>query len=139
MSNNSPRFKLVNLPKIVDQRGNLTVGEFGRSVPFEAKRYFMVFDVPSVEARGQHAHRECHQFLICVHGRVSVLADDGTNREEFLLDRPDVGLYLPPMVWGVQDQYSADAVLLVIASHYYDDADYIRDYAEFLEIAGTCK
>lgn len=142
MSNNaanSARFKLVKLPKIIDQRGNLTVGEFGRAVPFEAKRYFMVFDVPSVESRGQHAHRECHQFLICVHGRVSVLADDGVNREEFLLERPDVGLYLPPNVWGVQDKYSADAVLLVFASHFYDDADYIRDYDEFLRITGVGK
>ncbi len=102
---------LVELPRVADIRGTLTVGEFQRSVPFEPKRYFMVFDVPSVETRGQHAHRECHQFLVCVRGRVSVVADDGKHREEFLLDRPDLGLHLPPMVWGVQYRYSADARL----------------------------
>lgn len=123
---------LHRLPRVPDIRGSLTVGEFNRSIPFAAKRYFMVFDVPSVETRGEHAHRECHQFLICVRGCCSVVADDGTNREEFLLDRPDVGIHLSPMVWGIQYKYSADAVLLVFASHYYDSADYIRNYAEFL-------
>ena len=125
------------LPRVPDIRGSLTVGEFDRSIPFTAKRYFMVFDVPSVETRGEHAHRECHQFLICVRGSCAVVADDGTNRQEFLLDRPDVGMHLPPMVWGIQYKYSADAVLLVFASHYYDNADYIRDYSEFRQLAGA--
>jgi acetyltransferase-like isoleucine patch superfamily enzyme len=124
--------KLHSLPRVSDIRGSLSVGEFGRSVPFEAKRYFLVFDVPSVETRGEHAHRLCHQFLICVRGSVSVVADDGANREEFLLDRPELGLHLPPMVWGIQYKYSADAVLLVFATHHYDAGDYIRDYGEFL-------
>ncbi len=126
--------RLHQLPKVVDIRGSLTVGEFERSIPFLAKRYFMVFDVPSVETRGAHAHRECHQFLICVSGRVSVVADDGRTRREFLLDRPDIGLHLPPLTWGIQYKYSEDAVLLVFASHYYDNADYIRDYDEFRKI-----
>lgn len=130
---------LVTMPHIADIRGSLTVGEFERSVPFQAKRYFMVFDVPSVETRGEHAHRECHQFLICVRGRVSVVADDGTSREEFLLDRPNLGLHLPAMVWGIQYKYSPDAVLLVFASHYYDGADYIRDYSDFLKAAEATK
>ena len=128
---------LVELPHIADMRGSLTVGEFQRGIPFDAKRYFMVFDVPSVETRGEHAHRECHQFLICARGSVSVVADDGKQREEFLLDRPNLGLHLPPMVWGIQYKYSPDAVLLVFASHYYDSADYIRDYDEFLKISGA--
>lgn len=128
---------LHRFPHIVDIRGSLTVGEFDRTVPFPAKRYFMVFDVPSVETRGEHAHRECHQFLICVRGSCAVVADDGTNRQEFLLNSPDIGIHLPPMVWGVQYKYSPDAVLLVFASHYYDGADYIRDYSEFLNITGT--
>ena len=127
------------MPRVVDIRGSLTVGEFDRSIPFAAKRYFMVFDVPSMETRGEHAHRVCHQFLICVRGSCAVVADDGTHRQEFLLDRPDVGLHLPPMVWGIQYKYSADAILLVYASHYYDSADYIRNYAEFLELAGAEK
>jgi len=128
---------LVELPHIADMRGSLTVGEFQRGIPFDAKRYFMVFDVPSVETRGEHAHRECHQFLICARGSVSVVADDGNQREEFLLDRPNLGLHLPPMVWGIQYKYSPDAVLLVFASHYYDSADYIRHYDEFVALAGA--
>ncbi len=129
--------RLHQLPKVADIRGSLTVGEFERSIPFLAKRYFMVFDVPSVETRGEHAHRECHQFLICVNGQVSVVADDGRTRREFLLDRPDIGLHLPPLTWGIQYKYSADAVLLVFASHYYNNADYIRDYDEFRKIVGA--
>jgi len=131
---------LHRLPHVPDIRGSLTVGEFDRSIPFTAKRYFMVFDVPSVETRGEHAHRECHQFLICVRGSCAMVADDGVNRQEFQLDSPDVGIHLPPMVWGIQYKYSADAVLLVFASHYYDSADYIRNYSEFsLEIGTSAK
>jgi UDP-2-acetamido-3-amino-2,3-dideoxy-glucuronate N-acetyltransferase len=125
------------LPKVSDIRGSLSVGEFDRSLPFPAKRYFLVFDVPSIETRGEHAHKECHQFLICVRGSCSVVADDGVNRQEFLLDRPNVGIHLPPMVWGIQYKYSADAVLLVFASHYYDSADYIRNYSEFIRQVGV--
>lgn len=120
------------LPLIPDLRGNLTVGEFEQSIPFLPKRYFMVFNVPSKETRGEHAHRACHQFLICVRGSCAVLADDGLNRTEVLLDSPDKGIYLPPMVWGVQYKYTADALLLVFASHHYDATDYIRNYSDFL-------
>ena len=126
-----------NMPRVVDIRGNLTVGEFNRTVPFPAKRYFIVFDVPSAETRGEHAHRECHQFLICVRGSCAVVADDGVHRQEFFLDKPDLGLHLSPMVWGIQYKYSADAVLLVFASHHYDNADYIRDYSEFRQLVGA--
>jgi len=125
------------MPHVEDIRGSLSVGEFERSVPFSAKRYFMVFDVPSAETRGEHAHRECHQFLICVRGSCAVVADDGIHRQEFLLDRPDRAIHLPPMIWGIQYKYSPDAVLLVFASHFYDNADYIRDYAEFRRIVGS--
>ena len=128
---------LHRLPRVADIRGSLTVGEFNRSIPFAVRRYFMVFDVPSVETRGEHAHRKCHQFLICVRGSCAVVADDGVNRQEFLLDRQDLGIHLPPMVWGIQYKYSADAVLLVFASHYYDSADYIRSYSEFRQLTGA--
>lgn len=128
---------LHRLPRITDIRGSLTVGEFERTVPFPVKRYFMVFDVPSIETRGEHAHHECHQFLICVRGSCAVVADDGISRQEFRLDRPDIGIHLPPMVWGIQYKYSPDAVLVVFASHYYDSADYIRDYSDFLRIVGA--
>ncbi len=117
---------------VPDLRGNLTVGEFGRQIPFEPRRYFLVYGVPSREVRGEHAHRQCHQFLICLQGSCAVVADDGENKVEVLLDAPHRGMYLPPMIWGVQYQYSADAMLLVFASHHYDSADYIREYDEFL-------
>ncbi|WP_240098636.1 WxcM-like domain-containing protein [Thermomonas flagellata] len=128
---------LKELPLVEDIRGSLSVGEFLRSVPFEAKRYFLVFDVPSEQTRGEHAHRQCHQFLVCVHGRVHAITDDGRRRREFVLDRPNLGLHLPPMTWGTQYKYSPDAVLLVFASHYYDPDDYIRDYDEFLRLVSA--
>lgn len=127
---------LHSLKNVQDMRGSLSVGEFGRDIPFEVKRYFLVYDVPSVEIRGEHAHLRCEQFLIAVKGSVHVVADDGTNREQFVLDRPSVGLYMPPMTWGIQYRYSPDAVLLVLASQHYDSADYVRDYEHFLERAG---
>ena len=120
-------------PLILDLRGSLTVGEFELHVPFTPQRYFMVFDVPSKETRGEHAHHICNQFLICVRGNCTVLADDGINRTEVLLDSPNKGVFLPAMIWGVQYKYSADAVLLVFASHHYDAADYIRNYSEFID------
>lgn len=125
------------LDSIADMRGELIVAEFERSIPFPVKRYFMVYDVPTRETRGAHAHKKCHQFLICVRGTCSVVADDGENRREFLLNRPNFGVYLPPMVWGIQYKYSRDAILLVFASDYYDSEDYIRDYEVFLKLVGA--
>jgi UDP-2-acetamido-3-amino-2,3-dideoxy-glucuronate N-acetyltransferase len=125
---------LHRLPLVDDLRGMLTFGEVARHVPFEIKRYFLVFEVPTEQVRGEHAHRVQHQFLVCVHGRCSVVADDGKHRREFLLDAPRLGLHLSPMTWAVQYQYSRDAVLLVLASGEYDAADYIRDYPEFLAL-----
>lgn len=122
------------LRAVPDMRGSLSVGEFERDIPFKPNRYFIVYDVPTVETRGEHAHYKCGQFLIAVKGAVSVVADDGRNRQEFKLDRPSLGIYLPPMTWGIQYRYSADAVLLVFASDYYDNNDYIRDHDEFLRL-----
>jgi UDP-2-acetamido-3-amino-2,3-dideoxy-glucuronate N-acetyltransferase len=130
---------LHRLPLAVDLRGSLSVGEVGRHVPFDIQRYFLVFNVPSAETRGAHAHHECHQFLVCVAGKMAVMADDGSTRQEFILDRPNLGIHLPPMTWGVQYKYSADAVLLVVASHHYAAADYIRDYDEFLRLIAQKK
>lgn len=124
------RFRMVP-----DLRGNLSVGEFEREVPFAPKRYFLVFEVPTAETRGEHAHLRCEQFLICVKGSVSIVADDGRAREEFILNQPYLGLYLPPMTWGIQYRYSSDAMLLVFASNYYDAADYVRDYEAFLKLS----
>jgi len=125
---------LHRLPHVYDLRGNLSFGEIGNPIPFEVKRYFLVFGVASKEIRGEHAHRALHQFLICVHGRCHVVADDGSNRQEFVLDSPTIGLHLPPLVWGIQYKYTEDAVMLVLASAPYDPASYIREYAEFLEL-----
>lgn len=125
---------LHEFPLIHDLRGNLTVGEFEKEIPFSPKRYFAVFDVPNKEIRGEHAHKECHQFLVCIKGSCHVVADDGRQRQEFILDKPNKGIYLPPMVWGVQYKYSADAVLMVFASDHYDSNDYIRNYSDFLEM-----
>jgi len=122
---------LHRLPLVEDLRGRLTAGEFVDQVPFSPQRYFLVFDVPGKEVRGEHAHRRCHQFLVCLRGSVSVVVDDGTTSEEVLLNEPNVGLHVPPMVWAIQYRYSADALLLVFASEHYDAADYIRDYGEF--------
>jgi UDP-2-acetamido-3-amino-2,3-dideoxy-glucuronate N-acetyltransferase len=122
--------------RIRDLRGDLSVGEFSRNVPFRPMRYFLVYDVPSEETRGEHAHRECQQFLTCVAGSVTVVVDDGVNREEILLNSPTLGLYVPAGVWAIQYKYSADGVLLVFASNYYDPDDYIRDYGEYLREKG---
>jgi hypothetical protein len=122
------RFKHIN-----DLRGDLTVGNFLEEIPFVPKRYFLVLNVPGSEVRGEHAHHECHQFLVAAKGSVSVMVDDGRERQELLLDSPDLGVYLPPLTWGVQYKYSPDAVMLVFASHAYDPKDYIRDYDEFLQ------
>lgn len=128
------RFKFVH-----DMRGDLSVGEFSKEIPFEPKRYFLVFNVPSEKTRGEHAHYKCHQFLICVKGSCSVVADDGKSRVEVKLDSPNTGVYLPPLTWGIQYKYSPDAVLLVFASHYYEASDYIRNYDEFLSAIAVTK
>lgn len=122
------------LAEIADPRGDLVVGELGQFLPFEVKRFFMVHGVSSPQIRGQHAHRTCHQFLVCALGTCRLIADDGRNRQEFLLDSSSRGVYLPPMIWAIQHDYSVDAVLLVFASHPYDAGDYIRDYDEFLRL-----
>jgi len=124
------------LPLVRDLRGNLVIGEMPDPVPFIPRRYFLVLDVPTSETRGSHAHRECAQFLVCVKGSCAVVVDDGRNRLEVALDRPNRGLHVPPMVWATQYKYTADAVLLVLASHPYDADDYIRDYETFLAAVG---
>lgn len=124
--------KIYQMPLSEDMRGLLTFGQVGQHLPFTPKRYFLVYDVPSKEVRGEHAHKTLHQFLICLRGSCSVALDDGKVRDEIVLDSPTMGLHIPPMVWGVQYKYSADAMLLVLASEVYEAEDYIRDYAEFV-------
>lgn len=133
------RATLHRLPKIVDLRGALSFGEIGSHLPFQPQRFFMVYDVPSREVRGEHAHRACHQFLVCVKGSVGIVVDDGQHRDEILLDSARLGLHIPPMVWGIQYQFSPDAVLLVLASDTYSAEDYIRNYDEFLDAVNEAK
>lgn len=129
--------RLDRLPLVEDLRGSLVFGQVPDNLPFVPQRFFTVFDVSSREVRGEHAHRDLHQFLVCVHGECAVALDDGTERGEVTLDRPDVGLHIPPLVWGTQYRYTPDAVLLVFASAPYDPDDYIRDYDDFLRLSAS--
>jgi UDP-2-acetamido-3-amino-2,3-dideoxy-glucuronate N-acetyltransferase len=126
------------LPHIDDLRGALTFAEAPGDLPFKPERFFVVFDVVSSEVRGEHAHRQLHQYLVCVAGSCHVLLDDGSgDRVEVILDRPNLGLHIPPRVWSVQYKHTPDTVLLVLASAPYDPEDYIRDYDEFLAFSRT--
>jgi len=131
--------QLIQIPIFLDMRGSLVAGEVAKQVPFEPRRFFLVYDVSSQRVRGEHAHKECSQFLVCTHGSCSVVVDDGFQRQEIRLNQPSVGILIPPMVWATQYNYSPDAVLLVLASHLYDPQDYIRDYEDFLAILRSQK
>lgn len=124
--------RMISLRVAADLRGSLAAIELESDLPFVPARFFAVFDVPSKDVRGEHAHRNCEQVLVCLRGTVACIVDDGRDRVQVLLDRPDVGLYMPAMTWGTQYRYSEDALLGVFASLPYDSADYIRDYEEFL-------
>jgi UDP-2-acetamido-3-amino-2,3-dideoxy-glucuronate N-acetyltransferase len=121
----------ISLKKISDMRGDLLATEMRNDIPFPVERLFFVMNVPSDQIRGEHAHKQCHQALVCLQGSVTVAADNGKERAEWLLDRCDKGLHIEPMVWAAQYKYSANAVLAVFASHAYDAADYIREYEAF--------
>jgi acetyltransferase-like isoleucine patch superfamily enzyme len=126
--------KLHRMPLIKDIKGSLTFGENAQHLPFVVQRYFVVFNVPSREVRGEHAHRTLHEFLICLHGSCALALDDGHVRDEVTLDSPTIGVHVPPMVWRVHYKYSPDAILLVLASDLYQADDYIRDYDEFVAL-----
>lgn len=130
--------RLIPLTVAQDLRGSLSALEFGE-LPFQPRRFFSVYAVPSTDVRGQHAHHRCEQFLVCLAGSVTCLVDDGARRATYRLDNPGVGLYMPPMTWGSQYKYSSDAVLAVFASLPYNNQDYIRDYDDFLVLAGASK
>jgi len=133
-----PGVSVCRLVRADDLRGSLVSGEVESHIPFRPLRFFSVMQVPSKEVRGAHAHRLCEQFLVCQSGSVAIVVDDGRVREEIVLDDPQLGLYVAPMVWSVQYRYTNDAILLVFASHAYEPQDYIRDYDEFIsEVTGT--
>lgn len=129
-----PGVSFVNFTTATDLRGDLMAADFTRQVPFPVKRAFFVTNVPSHHVRGEHGHKECHQLLICLQGSVMVSADNGKERNQWLLDRPGQGLHIHPMVWAAQYHYSENAVLAVFASHSYDANDYLRDYEAFVQL-----
>ncbi len=129
--------KLQRMPLVSDLRGALIFGEIHQQLPFEPKRFFTVFDVPNKEVRGEHAHRNLHEFLVCLRGSCAVTLDDGKMREEIRLDSPTIGLHVPPRVWRTHYKYTNDAILLVLASDVYRADDYIRDYDEFVKFIQT--
>lgn len=123
---------VVELGKIDNNQGNLTVVQSDMNVPFDIKRVFYLYDVPGGEARGAHAHKQCHQFLVAVSGSFEVVLDDGNNKRTVVLNRPFYGLHIPPGIWAAEQGFSSGSVCLVLASEKYEETDYIRCYEEFV-------
>lgn len=126
--------QLIYLPKIKNRAGNITPVHNNIEVPFAIKRVFYLYDVPGGESRGAHAHRQCHQFLIAASGSFEVLLDDGKIKRQVQLNRPDIGLHIPPGIWASEINFSSGAICLVLASQGYEAGDYIRDYETYLSI-----
>jgi dTDP-4-dehydrorhamnose 3,5-epimerase-like enzyme len=127
--------RIIELPKIQDHRGNLTFIEAERHVPFEIKRVYYLYDVPGGSARAAHGHRSLNQLMIAMSGSFDVTLDDGREKKLFHLNRSYFGLYIPPMIWRDLDNFSSGAVCMVLASDYYDENDYFRNYDDFLKAA----
>lgn len=125
--------KLIQLPKIGDRLGHITVVNDNKELPFSTKRVFYLFDIPSGESRGAHAHKECHQFLVALSGAFEVSLDDGVNKRVVFLNQPNFGLHILPGIWASEINFSSGAICLVLASHLYDESDYIRNYDSFLD------
>jgi dTDP-4-dehydrorhamnose 3,5-epimerase-like enzyme len=125
--------KIIDLPKIHDPRGNLTFVESSRHIPYEIKRVYYLYDVPGGETRGGHAHKNLQQVIIAMSGSFDVIIDDGFTKKKVSLNRSYQGLYLPSMMWRDLVNFSSGSVLMVLASDYYDETDYYRDYDEFVE------
>jgi dTDP-4-dehydrorhamnose 3,5-epimerase-like enzyme len=128
------RAKIFDLTSFGDTRGNLTVGQFPTSLPFQVKRFFFISHVPPGSVRGKHAHFKCEQFLVAIRGSVKVVLGASGQREEYTLDSSRIGLLIPPMTWGEQSDYSEDCVLLVLASHEFEEEDYITDYHHYVSL-----
>ena len=124
--------KIISLPKISDPRGNLTFIEAGSHIPFDIQRVYYLYDVPGGAERGGHAHKDLHQLIIAMSGSFDVVLDDGKNKKRVHMNRSYSGLYVCPMIWRELDNFSSGAVLMVLASNKYDEADYYRDYADFM-------
>lgn len=122
---------VVELGKIENNKGNLTVVQPNQNVPFDIKRVFYLYDIPGGEARGAHAHKQCHQFLVAVSGCFEVALDDGMNQRVVTLNRPFYGLHIPPGIWAAEQEFSSGSVCLVMTSETFSEEDYIRDYEQF--------
>jgi hypothetical protein len=131
--------KVLALPKVADPRGNLTFVEGRQHVPFAIQRVFFLYDVPTAESRGAHAHRTLHQVLICLAGSFDVAVDDGEFQARIHLNRPWKGLHVPPMIWAAEVNFDPGSVCLVLASDAYSESDYIRDYDEYLALSGAAR
>ncbi len=122
---------VIQLPKISDPAGNITPVTNDENIPFAVKRIFYIYDIPGGESRGAHAHKECHQFLVAASGSFEIELDDGFNKKTVSLNLPYYGLHIPPGIWASQKGFSSGAICLVLASHKYDENDYIRRYEDF--------
>lgn len=133
MENNITIFdcSILELPRIKERCGNITPIHGMLNVPFEIARVFYLYDIPGGEDRGAHAHKECHQVLIAASGSFEVELDDGSNKRTILLNRPYYGLHIPPGIWAAEKGFSSGAICLVLTSHVYSEADYIRNYNDF--------
>lgn len=123
---------LIQLRKLKNRAGNITPVENSEDIPFNINRVFYLYDIPGGESRGAHSHKECHQFLIAASGAFEILLDDGNIKRQVLLNRPDMGLHIPPGIWASEINFSSGSICLVLASHNYNENDYIRDYNEYL-------
>lgn len=126
--------RVLEFPRVNDARGNLTFIEGGRHIPFTLARVYYLYDVPGGEARGGHAHLELEQVLIAASGSFDIITDDGQGRRKWSLNRSYYGLYIPPLVWREMENFSSGSVCLVLASTYYNEAEYIRNYKDFQRV-----
>jgi hypothetical protein len=122
---------VIEVPRITNRAGNISIVEGLLNLPFEPHRVFYLYDIPAGESRGAHAHKECHQFIIASSGSFEVAMDDGINRRTISLNRPFYGLHIPPGIWAHEYNFSSGAICLVLASHKFNESDYIRDYNDF--------
>lgn len=124
---------IIDISKIHNKAGNITVIENGNNIPFDVKRIYYLYDIPSGEARGGHAHYDLEQYIVAASGSFDIILDDGKNKKKVTLNRPDFALHIVPGLWRELDNFSSGSISLVLASHVYDEGDYIREYNEFLE------
>ncbi len=132
--NAEDKLRIINLPKILDRRGNLSIIEEMKNIPFEIKRSFWIYDVPGGETRGGHAYKETQEFIVALSGSFDVVIDDGKTKQTFSLNRSYYGLYVPKLMWRQMINFSTNSLALVVASTEYKADDYIRDYSEFLRV-----